>query len=92
MSNPETPKNVAEKATRHADIDLSEIALLGVMGTEAAPTALLRLPSGEVAKVAPGTQVGNRTVAAIDAARLALASADGRTTWIAIPGSEDGRG
>ncbi|MHA6323474.1 amidophosphoribosyltransferase [Roseivivax sp. CAU 1753] len=90
MSNPETPatpENVAETATTHADIDLSVIALLGVMGTEDAPTALLRLPSGEVAKVAPGSQVGNRQVAAIDKTRLALAARDGRTLWIEIPGS-----
>ncbi|QFS82677.1 hypothetical protein FIU97_07685 [Roseivivax sp. THAF40] len=91
MSNPETPQNVAETATQHADIDLSDIALLGVMGTEEEPTALLRLPSGKVAKVAPGTQVGNKVVAAIDHARLALAARDGRTTWIEIPGSDGGR-
>ena len=86
MSNAETPQNVAEKATVQSDIDLSAIALLGVMGTEDDPTALLRLPSGKVAKVAPGMQVGRHHVAAIDDTRLALANAGGRTTWIEIPG------
>ncbi len=92
MSNPETPENVAKTATIHADIDLSGIALLGVMGTEGDRTALLRLPSGAVAKVARGTQVGDRVVAAIDEARLALAAPNGRMTWIEIPGGDGGRG
>ena len=87
MANEQTPENVAQTATEHADIDLHAIALLGVMGTDAEPTALLRLPSGDVAKVAPGTEVGDRHVAAIDADRLALADGQGRTTWIEIPGS-----
>lgn len=87
MSNEKTPENVAETATEHANINLTRIALLGVMGTETDPTALLRLPSGKVAKVAPGTKVGDEVVAAIDEDRLALSGRDGRTTWIEIPGS-----
>ncbi|MCE0504513.1 MULTISPECIES: pilus assembly protein PilP [unclassified Roseivivax] len=90
MANAATPRNVADQATTHANIDMNGISLLGVMGTEAQPTALLRLPSGTVAKVAPGTRVGRRVVAAIDADRLALVEGDGRTTWIRIPGTNGG--
>ncbi|ETX28325.1 hypothetical protein [Roseivivax isoporae] len=86
MTQEQTPANVAREATVGARVNLRETVLLGVTGTEAAPSALLRLPGGKVAKVATGTRVGDRIVVAIDATRIALARG-GRAEWIEIPGS-----
>ncbi|SFQ51929.1 hypothetical protein SAMN05421853_10824 [Roseivivax halotolerans] len=90
MAESQTPKNVADTATIRAEIDLRRLSLLGVMGTEENPSALLRLPSGETAKVEPGTQVGRQVVAAIDDRGLALADHTGRTTWIQMPETRRG--
>ncbi|MFD1341403.1 amidophosphoribosyltransferase [Litorisediminicola beolgyonensis] len=86
MAQERTPAHVAATATVEADINLRDIVLLGTMGTESAPEALIRLPNGETAKVAPGSKVGNETVATIDDGRVAL-SRGGTAHWLEIPGS-----
>ncbi len=80
-----TPASVARRATEQTDANLSRMILLGTFGTDAAPQALVRLPDGQVARVAPGDRVGHDTVYAIDARRIAL-ERNGRATWVAMPG------
>ncbi|SFE18707.1 pilus assembly protein PilP [Roseivivax sediminis] len=86
MAQQQTPDQVARTATTEAPLNLREITLLGTSGTQDAPTALVRLPSGKVARVARGSRIGRSEVAAIEETRLALVRG-GRARWIEIPGS-----
>ena len=53
-----TPGKVAELATEENALDLGGVALLGTMVDGARRSALLRLASGTVQKVAPGDRIG----------------------------------
>lgn len=58
-----TPKKVEDLATTEAR--LPRLALLGVVGSESAPAALIRERDGDIAKVTPGDRVAGRDVTAI---------------------------
>lgn len=79
-----TPVNVAQTATTHADIALSKLTLLGTFGTDAAPKALVRLPDGAIATLIPGDTLGAQTVIAIDHDRLGLGRG-GTAYWLTLP-------
>ncbi|SNR58338.1 pilus assembly protein PilP [Puniceibacterium sediminis] len=81
----QTPTSVARSATHRTEINLNRLVLLGTFGTQAAPQALLRLPDGRVARVSLGDRLGQDTVYAIDAARIALGQ-NGRAQWLEMPG------
>jgi type IV pilus biogenesis protein PilP len=61
----DSPKNVQEHATQSGVFDQERISLIGIMGTETQPRAMLRLSSGKTQTVKPGDTVKGRTVIAI---------------------------
>ena len=70
-----TPRKVAEPATEQAR--LKSTAPIGIFGSEAAPGALVRLPGGDIARVAPGDTVAGGTVVAIGKDRVVLSRLGG---------------
>ncbi|MGM0586552.1 MAG: amidophosphoribosyltransferase [Pseudomonadota bacterium] len=66
MRRDPAPAPAEERATgADGRLDLSRMILLGVFGSDAAPRALVRLPSGEVRRVAAGQTVGGWRVEAV---------------------------
>lgn len=59
-------KTVTEAATQRGALDRGAVALLGVYGPQGNMQALLRMPSGRVKKIKPGSRVNSGRVAAID--------------------------
>ena len=66
-----TPENVAEHATQTDVLDAG-LALLGLFGPEENLKALLRMPSGRIREITPGTKLSQGTVVAIDHEGLVL--------------------
>ena len=81
-----TPEQLkaAEIATTQARLNLRKTILLGTFGSESAPGALLRLPSGDVIRVTRGDPVAGGEIAAIDADKVVIAHG-GRTTVLTAP-------
>ncbi|MEP2716448.1 hypothetical protein [Pseudophaeobacter sp.] len=82
----QTPALVASKATQSRALPKSGLSLLGLFGAEGNMQAMVRLPSGRVKTVKPGSRVAQGKVLGIDANGLVLESA-GRTQRITMPGS-----
>jgi hypothetical protein len=88
MAKPQTPADGAEKAARIAtvetDINSRATLLLGTFGTEATRRALVRLPDGDVRKVAPGDTLDGGKVVAVSDGSLLLSQA-GMTRTLRLP-------
>lgn len=85
MSSERTPAPVARRANQSANFNRRDPVLLGVAGTRARPTALVRLPNGRVVRVTRGSRIGREVVVAFDGDRIALRSGS-RARWLTIPG------
>ncbi len=70
---PDKTPATLDVATVPDALDLSQLALIGLMLNPDGNAALIRLPGGQVHKIAPGTRIGNATVKAIDATGMTLA-------------------
>lgn len=81
-----TPENVAQLATDSTGENLNSMTLIGILGSEQAPKAMLRLASGKVVKVEPGDRVGLRQVVAIDDHSVYL-SGDFANRRLKLPGT-----
>ncbi|WP_417741532.1 amidophosphoribosyltransferase [Salipiger sp.] len=81
MAQQQTPRQVAERATKSVEIPRSGPMLLGVFGDQNAPEALVRLPNGRLDTVALGDRVSGRQVVAIADGRIALAQR-GKAYWL----------
>ena len=81
MAQQQTPRQVAERATKSVEIPRSGPMLLGVFGNRNAPEALVRLPNGRLDTVALGDRVSGRQVVAIADGRIALAQR-GKAYWL----------
>ncbi|WP_170774366.1 hypothetical protein [Ruegeria lacuscaerulensis] len=80
------PNSTVESAATQKDaLKKSSVALLGVFGPKTELRALMRLSSGRVKEVKPGSRVASSTVVAIDAEGIMLRQS-GQTQRIAIPG------
>ncbi|WP_170782508.1 hypothetical protein [Ruegeria lacuscaerulensis] len=80
------PNSTVESAATQKDaLKKSSVALLGVFGPKTELRALMRLSSGRVKEVKPGSRVASGTVVAIDAEGIMLRQS-GQTQRIAIPG------
>lgn len=66
-----TPKKVAKLATEKAS--LSRTALIGIFGSDANPSALIRSDGGDIAKVKVGDTFQGSVVSAISNDSLVLA-------------------
>lgn len=86
-SDSKTPGNVADTATQPRMIDLGEVSVLGVFGSQTEPKALVRMPSGKTIRVETGSETDAGRVAGIDERGIVLEKA-GRTRRITMP---DGR-
>ncbi|KUF11387.1 hypothetical protein [Pseudoponticoccus marisrubri] len=73
-----------ELATTEAPLARDGMMLLGTFGTEASMSALIRLPDGQMHKVARGDKVGGHRVLGISDARVIL-QARGRSQTLAMP-------
>ncbi|TCP60851.1 hypothetical protein EV663_10725 [Rhodovulum bhavnagarense] len=80
-----TTASVAKQATLPNAINLRQINLIGVYGTDNARRALLRLPSGRYVKVQVGDRVDGGQVAAIGEDSLSYVKG-GRSTMLELPG------
>ncbi len=74
-----------DAATVADALDLSQLALIGLMLSPGGNAALVRLPGGQVHKIAPGTRIGSATVHGIDAQGMTLARG-GSTMHLSLPG------
>lgn len=79
-----TRASVAKTATIRNAINLSQLNLIGVYGTPAKRTALLRLPSGRFVKVKPGDRVDGGKIAAIGDSSLSYVKS-GRNRVLKVP-------
>ncbi|MCA8868736.1 MAG: hypothetical protein KDA67_08810 [Rhodobacteraceae bacterium] len=79
-----TRASVAKTATIKNAINLSQLNLIGVYGTPAERTALLRLPSGRFVKVKPGDRVDGGKIAAIGDSSLSYVKS-GRNRVLKVP-------
>ncbi|MFC6638473.1 pilus assembly protein PilZ [Sulfitobacter sp. JBTF-M27] len=79
-----TPSHVADLANETAR--LPALALIGIFGSAAAPTALIRERNGSIQRVTVGDAVAGQTVAAIDADRVILSNG-GQTKTLSLPKS-----
>lgn len=61
-SDPTVNATVDENATRRVEVDTKGPILLGLVGTEEALSALIRLPDGTVQRVDAGDRLGDRDV------------------------------
>ncbi len=77
-----TPENVAKIATEKASLD--RVALIGVFGSEANPSALIREKNGDIARVTVGDTFNGGVVAAIGPDSLML-SRNGKTKVMKLP-------
>ncbi|MEX0370204.1 MAG: hypothetical protein AB3N09_06195 [Tateyamaria sp.] len=68
----------ADLATQRGALQLRQLQLLGVVGTEDARRALLRTASGQTRLVRKGDTLRQGTVVAIGADRVILASGSGQ--------------
>ena len=86
MANPDpTPDNVAALATQKVPPQPRDPVLIGTFGTDADAKALLRLPSGRVARVEAGNRVAGLQVTAIAPGTL-HATRRGQPMTLTIPG------
>jgi hypothetical protein len=69
-SGTRTPAKVEKLATQEAH--LPRTALLGIFGTDAAPSALVLLPQGKNQTVGVGDNIGRRVVVAIGTDQIVL--------------------
>ncbi|MBC6408267.1 MAG: hypothetical protein GDA40_09235 [Rhodobacteraceae bacterium] len=81
-----TKHRVAQHATMQQAINLQEINVIGIYGTSARRWALVRLSSGERAKVRVGEQLDGGTVVAIGESELRYARS-GRNIVLKMPGT-----
>lgn len=79
-----SPANVARDATASADIDLSEVNLLGTFGSRGKPRALVRLPTGRVVNVSVGDRMDGGRVSEITQGRLSYVKS-GRNISLVMP-------
>ncbi|WP_083099031.1 hypothetical protein [Pseudophaeobacter leonis] len=77
---------VARKATQSSALPQNSLSLLGLFGSKGDLSAMVRLPSGRVKTVRPGSRVANGKVLGIDATGLVLEKS-GRTQKLEMPGS-----
>lgn len=77
---------VSSAATQAGVLKKNLVSVLGVFGPGAELQALMRLSSGRVKKVKPGSRVGTGKVVAIDQDGVVLRQS-GQNRRIAIPGS-----
>ncbi len=78
--------NVKNAATQKGALKKNSVSVLGVFGPKADMRALMRLSSGRVKEVKPGSRVSSGTVIAIDDEGVMLRQS-GQTRRIVIPGS-----
>ncbi|GGG60695.1 hypothetical protein GCM10011415_03340 [Salipiger pallidus] len=87
MAQELTPSNVAKTATRSADIPRRGIVLLGIYGSEEAPSVLFRTPGGKTGSARIGERIAGLRIVAVDDGRVALAN--GKTAhWVSVPGND----
>jgi len=77
---------VKSAATQKGALKKNSVSLLGIFGSKADIRALMRLSSGRIKEVKPGSRVSSGTVIAIDAEGVMLRQS-GQTRRITIPGS-----
>ncbi|MDA7963865.1 hypothetical protein [Ruegeria sp.] len=77
---------VKTAATQKGALKKNSVAVLGIFGPKAELRALMRLSSGRVKEVKPGSRVASGTVVAIDEDGIMLRQS-GQTKRIVIPGS-----
>ncbi len=77
---------VKSAATQTGALNRNSVAVLGVFGPKAELQALVRLSSGRVKKVKPGSRVASGKVIAIDENGVVLRQS-GQNHRITIPGS-----
>ncbi|WP_170399409.1 hypothetical protein [Ruegeria arenilitoris] len=77
---------VKSAATQKGALNKSSVSVLGVFGPKSDMRALVRMSSGRVKEVKPGSRVSSSTVVAIDDDGVMLRQS-GQTKRIAIPGS-----
>ncbi|MEX0319140.1 MAG: hypothetical protein AB3N21_14370 [Ruegeria sp.] len=82
MSN----SKVKGAATQKGALSRNAVSVLGVFGPDSDLRALMRLSSGRVKEVKPGSRVASGTVVAIDKTGVLLRQS-GQTRRIDIPGS-----
>jgi len=83
-TNRPTRASVAKRATIRGAINLSRLNLIGVYGTPARRSALLRLPNGRFVKVKIGDRVEGGQIAAINTSSLSYVKS-GRNRVLKIP-------
>ncbi|MTI03428.1 hypothetical protein [Roseibium sp. RKSG952] len=76
---------VKSAATKKGALKKNSVSVLGIFGPKANMRALMRLSSGRVKEVKPGSRVASGTVVAIDEDGVMLRQS-GQTKRIAIPG------
>jgi hypothetical protein len=84
MADIAEPTEAERLATQENALNLGRIALIGTMGTESDPQALVRLPGGRITRVAVGDELDGKRVDAIEAERL-LMSRNGRQSVLEMP-------
>ncbi|WP_171121619.1 MULTISPECIES: hypothetical protein [unclassified Ruegeria] len=77
---------VKSAATQKGALKKNSVSLLGIFGSKTDMRALVRLSSGRVKEVKPGSRIASGTVVAIDDDGVMLRQS-GQTKRIAIPGS-----
>lgn len=78
-----TPETAAAASVPDA-LPLNELALIGVFEGPEGATALIRLATGEIVKVAPGTMIGPSQVVAIGDGAMVLARGS-ETSRLTLP-------
>ncbi|WP_171099465.1 MULTISPECIES: hypothetical protein [unclassified Ruegeria] len=78
--------SVENAATQRGALKKNATALLGIFGPATKMRALVRLSSGRVREVTPGSRVGSGKVIAIDAEGILLQHG-GETRRMVIPGA-----
>jgi len=77
---------VKSAATQRGALKKNSVSVLGIFGPKANMRALMRLSSGRVKEVKPGSRVASGRVVAIDEHGVMLQQS-GQTKRMAIPGS-----
>ena len=77
---------VKSTATQKGALKKNTVSVLGIFGPKSDLRALMRLSSGRVKEVKPGSRVASGTVIAIDEDGIMLRQS-GQTKRITIPGS-----
>lgn len=81
-----SPQNVAKLATRQTALPGRTPILIGTFGLEQTMQALLRLPSGRMARVSPGDRVDGLRVTAIGPGML-RGERRGQPMTLTVPGN-----